>query len=102
MRRSFLWVLSDSKSLPDRRYVPLSEADPGTNCRAHGLLLVSLLGLQQARVLKHSRLSFPEVLQKVGELAAKVFAELLRDEVVIGMSWDTAIYETVKALPPNT
>jgi DNA-binding transcriptional regulator LsrR (DeoR family) len=60
--------------------------------------LISLLDLQQARVLKHNRISYAEALQKVGELAAKLFAEMLRDDLVIGISWGTALYETVKAL----
>lgn len=60
--------------------------------------LIAMLDLKTARILKHSPSSYTEALQMVGSLAARYLSSLLNNDLVIGISWGTAIYETVKSL----
>jgi deoxyribonucleoside regulator len=61
-------------------------------------LLTAYLDLQYARVLQHSLPNYAETLSTVGALAAQLLEELLEDSLMIGTSWGTGVYETIRAL----
>lgn len=57
--------------------------------------------LQTVRVLAHNTLSYPQMLRRVGALAAQLVQERVQDNMTIGLSWGTALAETVAALRPQ-
>lgn len=61
--------------------------------------LVERFGLRGARVLVSRGLSAPEVLRRMGQLAARALAGLLTSRSILGISWGTAVAATVEAMP---
>jgi deoxyribonucleoside regulator len=60
--------------------------------------LQNLLGLRTAFVVKCGHLEYPQMLRQLGTMAARVVEEHAHDNMRIGISWGTAVYETVAAL----
>jgi deoxyribonucleoside regulator len=62
--------------------------------------LVSTFGLKAARVMVLENETYEEMLRGLGMLAAAYFSQILRDKMVIGISWGSALYQMIKALQP--
>lgn len=60
--------------------------------------LTSSFGLRAARVLLRESKSYEQMLQGIGTLAACYLSDILHNGVVIGVSWGTALYQTVMAM----
>ena len=63
-------------------------------------LLTAHLDLQIVRVLDHCSSDYEEGLRSVGALAAQLLEELFNNDLLIGTSWGTGVYEAVRALNP--
>lgn len=59
------------------------------------------LGLQVVRVLARETLSHVQMLRRLGSLAARVVEALVENHMTVGLSWGTAMFETVHALRPK-
>jgi DNA-binding transcriptional regulator LsrR (DeoR family) len=64
-------------------------------------LLVSHFGLHEARVLVNKRRPEDEILRGIGELAARLLDNYMRDGQIIGVSYGRSLASTVAALSPN-
>ncbi len=60
------------------------------------------LGLELVRVLVRGTLTYAQMLRRLGSLAARLVEELVTDGMALGLSWGTALWETVNALRPQT
>lgn len=60
--------------------------------------LQDVLKLKQARVVVCRELGHDQVLRRLGMMASRLVEELLVDDMTIGVSWGTTVYETVNAL----
>ncbi|GAB4493120.1 MAG: sugar-binding domain-containing protein [Anaerolineales bacterium] len=61
--------------------------------------LQAALGLRIVRVLQRGTLGYAEMLRKLGSMAASLIEELVdQGSKRIGISWGTALYETVSAM----
>lgn len=56
------------------------------------------LGLKQVRVVACSRMEQSQLLRRLGNMAARVVEEYAHDNMTIGVSWGSAVYETVTAM----
>jgi deoxyribonucleoside regulator len=54
--------------------------------------------LKAVRVLKCGEKTDPEVLRGLGKLAAEYFSSEVTDHSVIGISWGTLLYQTIRAI----
>ena len=72
---------------PWRRSKPLEDA------------LAKAFNLKAVRVLESTHKSYTEMLQGIGVLAAEYLESVLDDQTAIGISWGTALYEMIKAMP---
>ena len=63
--------------------------------------LVARFGLRGARVLAGEDRQHDELLRGLGMLAAEYLDGLIQDGHILGISWGTAIYNTVQALRPR-
>ncbi len=61
--------------------------------------LVSTFNLKGARVLLRENKSYEEMLQGLGVLAAGYLNNILHDGMTIGISWGTALYQMIRAMP---
>jgi len=59
-------------------------------------------GLKEARVLVSDTLSYQEMLQRLGRSAAFYVRPLIKENMVIGIAWGTAIYQLVRSFRPVT
>lgn len=64
--------------------------------------LGKLLDLKIVRVAMRGASDHPEMLRRLGTVAARLVEELVCDDMNIGVSWGTAVYETVNALRSGT
>ncbi len=62
------------------------------------LQLRQVFGLQEARVLARGNLDYPDMLRRLGVLAARLVEDLVQDHMTLGVSWGTALAEMVGAL----
>jgi DNA-binding transcriptional regulator LsrR (DeoR family) len=70
-------------------------------CSAHlEEALVSRFNLKAARVMVTEHESNDEMLRGLGVLAAAYFNQILQDNMVVGISWGSALYQMIQALPP--
>ncbi|MFN8473513.1 MAG: sugar-binding domain-containing protein [Anaerolineae bacterium] len=60
--------------------------------------LEQVLGLKVVRILRSGTLSYNQMLRRVGSLAARLVEEIVYDGMTIGLSWGTALWETVTAV----
>ncbi|MCX7681222.1 MAG: sugar-binding transcriptional regulator [Anaerolineae bacterium] len=60
--------------------------------------LTSRFPLRQARVLAGRGKSYEDIGRGLGVLAARYIETLIRDNVVLGISWGVAVYHTVRAM----
>ncbi len=63
--------------------------------------LVECYELKDARVLAGQDERHEVMLQRLGELAARYFEDLLQDGMTIGISWGGALYEMIRAIRPR-
>jgi len=56
-------------------------------------------GLKEARVLQSSGLTYPQMLRRLGSLAARLLEAQIRERSILGISWGTALFEVASALP---
>lgn len=56
--------------------------------------------LDCVRVLKGYNWEYQRMLPRLGSLGARLVEERVRDEMLLGVSWGTAVYEIVNALRP--
>ncbi|MCL4393365.1 MAG: MarR family transcriptional regulator, partial [Chloroflexi bacterium] len=60
------------------------------------------LGLKAVRVVMRGALEHPEMLRRLGRAAAQLVEELVYDDMSVGVSWGTGVFETVNALRSGT
>ncbi len=60
--------------------------------------LQSLLNLKLVRVVMCGTLEFSQMLRRLGTMAARLVEDQAHDNMTVGVSWGTAVYETVTAL----
>ncbi len=65
-------------------------------------ILLSKFHLKAARVLKRDNKSFNEMLDGLGLLAAQYFLSILGDNMIIGISWGSALGAMIKLIRPMT
>jgi DNA-binding transcriptional regulator LsrR (DeoR family) len=58
-------------------------------------------GLKKAMVLKGGDRTYQEIVEGVGALAANYLDQIVCDDMIVGISWGKAVYNTVKALKPE-
>jgi len=63
--------------------------------------LTTCLHLRQARVLVGRGRPYEEILRGLGVLAARYIENILVEGTILGISWGTAVYSTVRALRPD-
>jgi DNA-binding transcriptional regulator LsrR (DeoR family) len=56
--------------------------------------------LQEVQVLQSSGLPYPQMLRRLGALAASLLAEKVTAHSILGISWGTALYEVANMLQP--
>ncbi len=61
--------------------------------------LVAEFGLRTARVLDVEHLPYPELLSRLGKLAALELISHLRDGMTIAVTWGATLWELIQALP---
>lgn len=59
------------------------------------------LNLGQVRVVASGELRGSQALRRLGSMAARIIEEQIEEGSIIGVSWGTALYETVNALRPS-
>jgi DNA-binding transcriptional regulator LsrR (DeoR family) len=64
--------------------------------------LQSLLSLKVVQVLARGTLNYTHMLRRLGSLAARFIEDLIFDNATIGVSWGTAVSETINAMRPRT
>ncbi len=60
--------------------------------------LVKRFALKDARILQTGRLGYSQVVEGLGVLAARLLESRLRDYMILGISWNTGVYQVVNAL----
>ncbi|HEY66909.1 MAG TPA: sugar-binding transcriptional regulator [Thermoflexia bacterium] len=63
--------------------------------------LIARFHLHQARVLAGRGRPYEEILRGLGVLAARYLESILEEGTILGISWGTAVYSTVRALRPD-
>jgi deoxyribonucleoside regulator len=63
--------------------------------------LIAAFGLKSAKVMVTENESYTEILIGLGQLVAKYFNEILKDNMVIGISWGSALRHMINALQPR-
>lgn len=84
----------------DQQLVEVIIHHPGETVPELEQALISTFNLKQARVLRRDDASYEEMLTSLGELAADYFSSVLSQRSVIGVSWGSAIYQMIRAIPP--
>ncbi len=62
--------------------------------------LTSAFKLKAVRVLQRGNKPYQEMLHGLGVLAARYLNSILSDGTTIGISWGTALYQMIRAMPP--
>jgi deoxyribonucleoside regulator len=63
--------------------------------------LISTFGLKSAKVMVTDDESYTDILVGLGQLVAEYFNEIVRDNMVIGISWGSALQHMINALKPR-
>ncbi len=63
--------------------------------------LITTFGLKSAKVMVTEDESYTDVLVGLGQLVAEYFNEIVRDNMVIGISWGSALQHMINALKPR-
>jgi len=82
----------------DRGIVEITVQYPWTS-RSLEQELISTFGLKAARVMVREERTYDEMLEGLGKLAAQYLNGILSEEMVIGISWGTALYQMIRQLP---
>lgn len=61
--------------------------------------LQAQFGLKEVRILQSSGLTYPQMLRRLGSLAARLLEAHVRERSILGISWGTALFEVASALP---
>lgn len=62
--------------------------------------LIECYGLKDARVLVRGNVSYTRMLRRLGDLAAQILNQIVRENMILGVGWGTAVYEVSTALKP--
>ncbi len=57
-------------------------------------------GIRQVVVLVRGAVSYPKMLKRLGGLAARMLEEVTTDDMVLGVSWGTAVHAVASSLRP--
>jgi len=60
--------------------------------------LVNKFGLKAVELLASSHLGYAQLVERLGGMAARHLEVNLRDGMILGISWNTGVYQAVKAL----
>jgi deoxyribonucleoside regulator len=63
-------------------------------------MLKDRFDLSEVRVLESSGAPYPQILRRLGALAARVLEEKVGEATILGISWGSALYEVAHALRP--
>ncbi len=63
--------------------------------------LIATFGLKSAKVMVSDNESYTDLLVGLGQLVAEYFNEIVRDNMVIGISWGSALQHMINALKPR-
>jgi DNA-binding transcriptional regulator LsrR (DeoR family) len=74
---------------------------PLERMRALERALQERFDLRDVRVFQSNGCAYPQMLARLGTLAARLLEEKIREDSVLGISWGTALYEVVHALRPR-
>jgi DNA-binding transcriptional regulator LsrR (DeoR family) len=58
-------------------------------------------GVREVRILVRRSLTYAQMLTRLGSLGARLLDKALQDELTLGVSWGTAVYEVVNAMRPR-
>ncbi len=72
---------------------------PWRTCPELEQKFVSIFNLKAARVLARENKSYEEMIQGLGILAARYLNNILHDGMILGISWGTALYQMIRAMP---
>jgi DNA-binding transcriptional regulator LsrR (DeoR family) len=62
--------------------------------------LAKRFNLKEVQVLQSGGIPYPQMLRRLGALAAGLLAQVISPHSVLGISWGTALYEVANALQP--
>ena len=82
----------------DRGIVEIIVHYPWRTCPELEQELISTFNLKAARVLLGQQKTYEEMLQGLGTLAAQYLDNILRDGMIIGISWGSALYQMIRAM----
>jgi DNA-binding transcriptional regulator LsrR (DeoR family) len=64
-------------------------------------LLRDRFDLKEVRVIESNGSPYPQVLRRLGALAARLLEDMVTENTTLGISWGTALYEVAHALRPK-
>ena len=60
--------------------------------------LKDYFGLKDVRLLKTGEIGYAQLVERLGVIAARHLEEMLEDDMILGISWNTGVYQVVNAL----
>jgi|YelNatPaOPRAMG01_1025707.scaffolds.fasta_scaffold00290_39 deoxyribonucleoside regulator len=75
---------------------------PLERCPGLERILQQRLGLQVVQVLARGSLTYEQMLRRLGLLASRLIETLIEEGMVVGVSWGSALRETVNAMQPKS
>jgi deoxyribonucleoside regulator len=82
----------------DRGLVEIHVRYPWTSQRLEAALM-DAFPLKAARVLVHQHTVYEHMLRDLGVIAARYLTDIMSDGTTIGISWGTALFQMINALP---
>ena len=81
----------------------MADSDNFAVARSRGLedALMQAFPLKAVRVLEEENPSYQKMLVGLGKLAAAYFEAIFKEDMTIGVSWGTALYEMIKSVHPR-
>jgi DNA-binding transcriptional regulator LsrR (DeoR family) len=83
----------------DRGIVEIIVHYPWRTCPELEQKLIATFNLKTVKVLARENKSYEEMIQGLGILAARYLDSILHDGMIIGISWGTALYQMIRAMP---
>jgi DNA-binding transcriptional regulator LsrR (DeoR family) len=59
--------------------------------------LIERFGLKEAKLVMKKQLGYTQLIEQLGVMAARHLEEKLEDDMVLGISWNTGVYQVVNA-----
>lgn len=60
--------------------------------------LTDRFALKDVKILSADRLGYAQIIERLGTVAARHLEEKLQDDMILGISWNTGVYQVVNAL----